>query len=175
MPITACRLLENWYDEHDKPLHFTTKALMQEILLSYRLLVLFERRARMTYFRRLRIDAMGDGFDRELDALCLWRQRLPFLEHFQNAPFRIRETFYCSSDFPILSARLADIDRFINSIQPNRISSLWEDKRDMLRWYTFWAVIILGGISLVVSLVQTALGAVQVQLAQQSLGSPQPS
>jgi hypothetical protein len=144
---------------------------MQEILLSYQLLVRFDRKARASYLGQLRADLLKGCFDRELDTLCVWRQNSLFLERFQRAPFQIRETFYSSSDFPIFSARLVDIDRFINSIQPNRISSLWEDRRDMLRWYTFWAVIILGVLSLVIALVQTGIGAAQVELAIEGLKS----
>ncbi|KAL6830018.1 hypothetical protein V8C40DRAFT_239087 [Trichoderma camerunense] len=166
------QLLENWYAEDEKPVRFTTMALMHEIRLSYQLLIRFDRKARATYLGGLRASALGSCFDPKLDALCLWRRQGLFLERFQRDPLQIRETFYSSSDFPIFSARLVKIDRFINSIQPNRISSLWKDKRDMLRWYTFWAVIILGVLSLAIGFVQTAIGAAQVELARQSLKTP---
>jgi hypothetical protein len=144
---------------------------MQEIIESYKLFIRFDRRARANYHRHLRPHVMDNCFDPELDVLCLWRQTGLFMERFLKAPFQIRETFYSSYDFPILSPRLMEIDQFINSIQPNRISSLWKDKRDMLRWYTFWAVIILGLLSLLIGLVQTGIGAAQVQLALQALNS----
>lgn len=47
--------------------------------------------------------------------------------------------------------------------------SLWKDKRDIMRWYTFWAVVILGGVNLVVAVAQTGLSSAQVQLAREAL------
>ena len=38
-----------------------------------------------------------------------------------------------------------------------------------MRWYTFWAVVILGGVNLVVAVAQTGLSSAQVQLAREAL------
>jgi hypothetical protein len=50
--------------------------------------------------------------------------------------------------------------------QPSKVTDLWRDRRNPLQWYTFWAVLWVGGASivlavlqLVVSLVQTVFGA----------------
>lgn len=142
---------------------------MQEILLSYRPVVLFDRYARACYRDSLRGLVLDESFDPELDSLCLGQLRAWYSEYLRQPPFPVRETFDAQFDFPVYSARFGYISQFINSIQPNRISTLWHDRRDILRWYTFWAVVILGGLGLLVALVQTGLGAAQVHLAAQSL------
>lgn len=171
-------MLEGWYDERMRPPRFVASALMQEMLISYKLLVLFDRDARKVYRDALRPKLQGRLFDPELDALCLARRRRFYHELADYVPAPLlpgprrlpdRETFYAPSEFPLLAPRLALIERFMDSIQPSRISSLWRDKRDILRWYTFWAVVILGGINLLAALAQIGLGGAQVHYAKLSL------
>ena len=130
--------MKDWYDEDSEPARFSTTALMQEILLSYRLLVLFDRRARGSFDKVASRIRRLDDFDSELDELCLGSppRRGPW-GRFLFKPEGLRETFRASSDFPIFSARLLKIEEFIDSVQPTRIASLWRDRRDILRWYTF--------------------------------------
>ncbi|KAI1271210.1 hypothetical protein F5Y07DRAFT_26488 [Xylaria sp. FL0933] len=162
-------LLGDWYDPTTKPARFTTKALMQEILLSYKLLVLFDRKARKLFKHITKDIAKLSDYDDELDKLCLGYSHdrpEPFSWH---EPRGLRETFRASSDFPIFSSRLIKVEQFIDSIQPNTITALWKDRRDILRWYTFWAIFVLGSINLAVALVQTSLAAEQVRLAKLTL------
>jgi hypothetical protein len=51
---------------------------------------------------------------------------------------------------------------YLDSQKPTGISSLWADQRDSSQWFTFWAVIVIGGVGivlttlgLIVSIVQT--------------------
>lgn len=142
---------------------------MQEVLLSYKLLVLFDKRARNTFHRATKNISTLKDYDKELDILCLGNP----LRSRWHKPYGLRETFYGSSDFPIFAARLSKIQRSIDSIQPNRISSLWRDHRDILCWYTFWTVLILGTVNLGVAILQAGLSAEQVRLArQQEVTSP---
>lgn len=80
----------------------------------------------------------------------------------------VRETYHAESDFPILRKRLLKLHYYIDGIQPNRVSSLWTDRRDMRLWYTFWAVIVIGGISIIQSFVSIFLSAAQVNIAQKA-------
>jgi len=41
---------------------------------------------------------------------------------------------------------------------------LWDDKRDSASWFTFWAVLIFGGIAIILAFVQVILQIVQVSL-----------
>lgn len=101
---------------------------MQEILVSYKLLVLFDRRARKAYRNTLRTALQGTLFDNELDVACLGHMQSWYQEYTRPPPsFRVREAFYAPSDFPIFLPRLTNLHKFMDSIQPNRISALWTD------------------------------------------------
>jgi hypothetical protein len=47
--------------------------------------------------------------------------------------------------------------------------SLWRDRRDLQRWYTIWAVLIIGGISVLLAIAQIWLSAAQVGIAAEAL------
>ncbi|KAL2833834.1 hypothetical protein BDW59DRAFT_64532 [Aspergillus cavernicola] len=158
--------LQGWYDESNAPPKFTTRALMREILQSYKLLVLFDVRARSVYQRHREDLTQLLDHDNELDILCLGVSHKGLGLDYRYRPPGLRETFRASSDFPILGPRLLKIEQYIDSIQPNRISSLWRDRRDILRWYTFWAVFFLGSLNLIIAAVQAGLSAEQVRLAR---------
>src|SRR5215471_229997 len=81
----------------------------------------------------------------------------------------VKESFDAFADFPILGSRLMRIQAHIDGIQLNPITSLWRDKRDILRWYTFWAVVLIGSLNLVLAAVQAGLSAAQVEIAKQAL------
>lgn len=66
---------------------------------------------------------------------------------------------------------------FVVAQNPSDWGALWHDRRDsrkcifaflwhvinrIVRFYTFWAVVVVGGASLVLSLFQTVLGVLQV-------------
>lgn len=73
--------------------------------------------------------------------------------------------YSADSDFPVFGNRLLTLQNYITAQSPNSIKALWYDRRDVHRFWTFWAVIIFGGVSLVLSVIQTVLGGVQVHYA----------
>lgn len=77
----------------------------------------------------------------------------------------IREMYDADSQFPILSGRLKVIQDYMEGIQPSRITSLWNDRRDLRLWYTVWVVLIIGGISIIQAAVGLILSGAQVALA----------
>lgn len=162
-------VLTSYYDHFQKPDGFTVGNYMREILLSYSLLFRFDSDAQKVYRNKERKRAGAAGHrDPLLDALCMGRNVHVSLRLLYWLTTPVKESFDAASDFPILSSRLSRVQDYIDSIQPNRISSLWRDKRDILRWYTFWAVVILGGFNVLIATVQAALSAAQVKLALQT-------
>jgi hypothetical protein len=75
---------------------------------------------------------------------------------------RAKNVYLATSDFPFLSHRLLALQEYVAEENPDSLNALWYDRRDILRWYTFWAVVIVGGASIVLSLIQIILGAAQV-------------
>lgn len=71
-------------------------------------------------------------------------------------------SYSSQDDFPLFGKRLAKLQEFIVRQQPSELSDLWRDRRSPLQWYTFWAVLIVGGISILLGLIQTLIGAAQL-------------
>jgi len=66
------------------------------------------------------------------------------------------------ADFPFLGKRLMDIQDYVSNHNPHSFMALWYDRRNVTWWWTFWAVIIIGGVGLVLALVQTVFQVLQV-------------
>lgn len=152
-----CRLFEGFCPSHQKPPGFSIPNLAKEVLLSYSLIFHYDSSARRTcrdLARRMTVEGSYiDPLMKELSS----EPRATFFRKLLRYSFQpVKESFDVSADFPILGSRLLRIQSHIDGIQPNRVTSLWRDKRDILRWYTFWAVLILGGLNLLIATVQIA-------------------
>ena len=147
------------YDETTRPKNFTSSAYLREIRLSYRLLFSDSTRSKRLYQRHERKRALIQGqHDPFLDDLCSLR---PESTTFSAS----RASYNVTTEFPILGDRLLLLQDYITRQQPSTVVALWKDRRDLLRFYTFWAVTIVGGTSLLFSLIQLLLSAEQVNLA----------
>lgn len=146
----------------------------REVLLSYRLLFGSSKAQRM--FRnseQQRIPSVRGIYDPLLKILCgkphgRAVQSLPselWLESWWDLDGNLNEQnmYSASTDFPLFGPRLLDLQKFNLSQKPNKISDIWRDRRNTIQWYTFWAVIFLGGFGLVIGVVQMALAAAQLK------------
>jgi hypothetical protein len=137
---------------------------MDEVMLSYALLIRDDRSSRKLYKEHRSeacVDHTQEMVDPKLDELCgrhlstsIWSFGLP-----------IRDTYDAATDFPILRERLEVIEDYMAGIQPSRITALWRDRRDIRTWYTIWAVLIVGGISIILACISVYLSTAQVALA----------
>ncbi|KAL4745268.1 hypothetical protein BDW72DRAFT_208347 [Aspergillus terricola var. indicus] len=76
--------------------------------------------------------------------------------------FPIESNTYSSrNDFPYFGSRILVLQQYNLTQQPRRVRDLWRDRRNPLQWYTFWAVLCIGGISIILSLLQLAATIVQ--------------
>ncbi|KAF8429255.1 hypothetical protein EV426DRAFT_216541 [Tirmania nivea] len=73
-----------------------------------------------------------------------------------------------NEDFPVFGDRLMKLKSLL---KPKGLRGLWRDTRDSLQWYTFWAVAVIGAISLFLGFVQMVLGAVQAYASMKTLHS----
>lgn len=133
--------------------------MLKEIIRSYRL-VFGQNKASRQLFQTLAPfeNIPENGKDPFLEQLC-------GRKHYQsdsNDPEQERETYDLVHDFPILRNRLLPLLRHLASKKPRTWKQLWEDKRDSSSWLTFWAVIIIGGMGLILAMLQTILQIVQV-------------
>ena len=140
--------------------------LFREILLSYKVLVADDRQARALYWHKERDragQARGFPSDPCLDQLCggMELMRRSFL-HSSLSPVTL--SYSKSRDFPFLADRLADLQAYILAQQPNRLSALWHDRRNLLSWYTFWTVLLFGLVGIACSIIQTGLAVFQTAI-----------
>jgi|SRR6266498_2827782 len=131
--------------------------MLQEPVLPYRLLFGQNKAARQL-FRRLRpFDGLPEkGRDKFLKALCSQKHCETALEVPE------REIYDLPRDFPILRSRLAILLRHSSNKKPRTWKELWQDKRDSASWLTFWAVLIIGGLGIILALLQVILQIVQI-------------
>jgi hypothetical protein len=77
--------------------------------------------------------------------------------------FLQKENAYSSQDdFPMFSQRLAKLQEFNLRQQPSKLRDLWRDRRNPLQWNTFWAVLIVGGLSILLAFAQLVVAIIQL-------------
>jgi hypothetical protein len=75
----------------------------------------------------------------------------------------ILKMYSASKDFPLLGQRLLELQNYMNAQNPSDFLTLWYDRRDILRLYTFWAVFVVGGLGILLSFASVGLTVVQVR------------
>ena len=153
-----------------KSLH---RQYLREILLSYRVIFGQGRSSRKLFMVREKpLVASKELFDPLLVKLCgtkkgkrlnslgstLWPEMcLDF-----DGNLREQDVYDASLDFRFLGARLLTLQAFNLRQEPSRIRDLWRDRRNVLQWYTFWAVIFVGGLTILLALLQCLIAAAQL-------------
>ncbi|KAK2875215.1 hypothetical protein FQN49_001685 [Arthroderma sp. PD_2] len=134
--------------------------LLLEVLLSYRLLFGQSAKSRKLFRQSFQPPGKaGCRIDSILPLLCT-RNQIPFSQSLGMPADK--PIYFASQDFPILQERIEIIAKELKDSRPSSLSSLIRDRRDTLQFWTFWLVLIIGGISTVLSLTQVILQAVQL-------------
>ncbi|THV52154.1 hypothetical protein BGAL_0087g00140 [Botrytis galanthina] len=146
------QIVRSYYDEYNMPTGFSSSAFLKEVRQSYRLLFSEDSRSCRHYKNHERKRLLQKGLlDPYLEELCG-----------THNTSRHQSSYSKATDFPIFAARLSIIQEYIQRQNPETISMLWKDRRNLLQWYTFWAVSIIGTLGILLSVIQTGLNAVQV-------------
>lgn len=137
--------------------------LLEEAVLSYRLLFGQHPRSRKL-FRKLRPfkDVPLEGRDDFLSDLCGEKAIDPSLGIGE------RDSYELARDFPHLRTRLFRLSTYLNERKPRRWRELWLDNRDSASWLTFWAVILIGGMGLLLAFIQVVLQIAQLAISLRS-------
>ncbi|KAH8729310.1 hypothetical protein BGZ61DRAFT_446143 [Ilyonectria robusta] len=141
-----------------------SRQLSQEVLMSYRLLFGQCRAARRLGETLLQQMEAKHGYDQLLACLCTKprgdvAKKLPgsfwplSCRDFNDVLQEV-DSYSSRDDFPMLGSRLAVIQEFNLRQQPSKLRDLWRDRRNPLQWYTFWAVLVVGGLSIFLSSLQ---------------------
>jgi len=145
----------------------------QEVLMSYRLLFGQTRGAQRLARAALKELREQEGeYDSLLDLLCtrpcdktvlnlplsLW----PVTCRSHEGSLQEESTYSSQDDFPLFGQRLTKLQEFSLRQQPSRLRDLWRDRRNPLQWYTFWAVLVIGGFSSLVTFLQLLVSTAQL-------------
>ena len=118
-----------YYDNISKPPDFTGVAFMQEVLRSYRLLFGDDHRARLFYTKKEQRRAQEkDMRDPYLDTLCAERA---------SGRGAVRTSYSKATEFPILGDRLSIVQDYVQRQNPNTLTLLWRDRRNLLQWSVY--------------------------------------
>jgi len=155
-------------------------SLYREVLLSYRLLFGQSSHSRALSLKLLdQLEKSSGDIDPFLATICSTPiTRFRFLRRFTKSKIPTEllptsnldldnfllesDTYSSRDDFPYFGPRLLAVQQFNLRQQPSRVRDLWRDRRNPLQWYTFWAVLWVGGITVVLSILQLVAAAVQV-------------
>ncbi|KAG9250321.1 uncharacterized protein F5Z01DRAFT_666467 [Emericellopsis atlantica] len=160
-------------------------ALYREILLSYRILFGRCSKSRTLLLQALALqDTHATAVDPFLLTVCTqspsprwpWQRPgsgfpsclFPASAIDVNGQLQELNTYSARDHFPIFGHMLLSLQRYNLRQQPSRLRDLWRDQRNPLQWYTFWAVIWVGGASLLLSFLQLSVGAAQLYYAIKS-------
>lgn len=140
--------------------HEDVDDLLHQILLSYRLLFGQDKASRRLFRSLNPFEDLPEGCkDRNLLELCGKKQT-----NF-NIEFKEHDVYVLKKDFSILRSKLAILANYLSKKQPRTWRELWNDKRDSASWFTFWVVLIVGGVAVFLSFVQVILQIVQIRLS----------
>ncbi|KAI0387827.1 hypothetical protein F5Y04DRAFT_286805 [Hypomontagnella monticulosa] len=137
-------------------------SMLREVLVSYRLLFGQQAKTRRL-FQRVWGSAEGQPLhhvDTLLPKMCTctdvgWGIQDEIIPEDKEVYFAVR-------DFPVLYERIQLIVNELQTVRPKSMVDLLHDRRDKLQWWTFWLVSIFGTITVLLSIIQVVLQAVQV-------------
>jgi len=78
---------------------------------------------------------------------------------------REQSIYNAYTNFPHLRARLLEVADYSTSQRPRNLAEVWNDERDLETVLTFKAVLIVGGLSIFLGLLQLFVGIAQVALS----------
>ncbi|KAJ5254130.1 hypothetical protein N7524_011310 [Penicillium chrysogenum] len=161
-------------------------SLEQEIILSYRLLFGQDNKSRKVAreeIRKLKNSYAKQNVDDMLSDLCerkykygslWWKTYDKTLQSYPSEiwPITCRtmeghlqqsDVYSARDDFPRLGQRLIKLQQFSLRQRPSKLTDLWRDRRNPLQWYTFWAVLLVGGLANMLAALQLLVAIVALK------------
>ena len=170
------RLGDEDASEYGKGTGFRAR-MSQEVLLSLRLLFGQTRASRVqAKFALKQLKARDSCFDQLLETFCTKpynKTDLKSLPSFwpvsclsiDGHHLQEEDSYSSQDDFPMFGQRLVKLQAFTLRQQPSKLRDLWRDRRNPLQWYTFWAVLVVGGLSILLGFLQLGVTIAQLVVA----------
>jgi hypothetical protein len=153
---------EEEYDEKPRSPHSQAADIqdfLAEVLLSYRLIFGRKRRSRKRVRRSL--EENKDTWRKEcrydplLETLCTEPESSRAVrELYTDLEAKPFDDYISVDEFPFLARRLFDLQRFSMAQNPHGWRRLWADRRNITTWFAIWAVVIIGGATLLFQVLQ---------------------
>jgi hypothetical protein len=109
------------------------------------------------------IDLLNAGPPYPLD---FWMHISYLLEISQSVGLSEMERY---SAYPIYGARLHELKAYMDNQRPKNLRQLYKDRRDTVGYWAFWAVVIVGGASIILALISIAVSSAQAVASFQAL------
>ena len=74
--------------------------------------------------------------------------------------------------FPTYERKIRILKSYMAQQKARTLRDLWRDRRDTLSWYTFWAVLVVGGAGLILTLASLGVSTAQTVAAFRALNLP---
>lgn len=74
------------------------------------------------------------------------------------------------SAYPIYGERLRELKAYMDKQRPKNLRQLFKDRRDTVGYWAFWAVVFVGGASIVLALISIAVSSAQTVASFKALG-----
>jgi hypothetical protein len=82
------------------------------------------------------------------------------------------ETAPSFSSYPTFGKRLRDLKDYLDRQKPRTLKQIFKDRRDTVSYITFWVVIVVGGLSIILTLISIAVSSAQTVAAFEALNVP---
>lgn len=92
-----------------------------------------------------------------------------------DGPLRERvagQTQFRYIDFPVFEDRVQQLRHYMNTQKPRTFRQMWKDKLDALNYFTFWAVMIFGGLGVLLTVLSLAVSIAQTVASFKALNLP---
>ena len=74
------------------------------------------------------------------------------------------------SAYPIYGDRIRELKAYMDEQRPKNLKQLFKDRRDTVGYWAFWAVVCVGGASLILALISVAVSTAQTVASFKALG-----
>lgn len=99
--------------------------------------------------------------------LDFWMHISYLLELSQSSGLSEMERY---SAYPIYGERLRELKAYMDKQRPKNLRQLFKDRRDTVGYWAFWAVVFVGGASIVLALISIAVSSAQTVASFKALG-----
>lgn len=151
--------MDNFHNNR-RNIRAANKCLHREVLLSYRLLFGQDKKSRALFNNREIKEASVEGtLDPLLVQLCGQKRQLGDI--LEDEAVVEQDCYVNVIDFPFFGRELVQLQKYAYSRKPRRYLDVWRDPRGPFQWLTLWLLVFIGGLSVFLSLLQTAASVIQ--------------